>query len=81
MSHGGPDDGASCPVCGQPYDRQVVVERGDGWSDVFAGTPFSFFGRYARRCTSQQDVERDEQRPDSERVLYFHGGRRRASML
>ncbi|PSP81507.1 hypothetical protein BRC81_00675 [Halobacteriales archaeon QS_1_68_20] len=73
MAHRSPD-GDVCPVCGQEYDQRVVVERGDGWSDVFAGTPLSFFRRYQRRCTSQFDVESDSKRPGSECVVYFHEG-------
>lgn len=80
MSHRNPDDDA-CPVCGQSFDQQVVVERGDGWSDVFAGTPLSFFRTYARRCTSQYDVETGSQRRDRECVLYFHEGRQRVSTM
>lgn len=64
----------SCPVCGQEYDQRVIVARGDGWSDVFAGTPLSFFRRYQRRCSSQYDVETDSQRASSECAVYFHEG-------
>jgi rubredoxin len=74
MARGQPDDDR-CPVCGQAYDELVVVERGDGWSDVFAGTPLSFFKRYQRRCTSVRDVERDRQLPGDRRAVYFHEGR------
>lgn len=70
-----------CPVCGQPFDQQVVVSRGDSWSDIFAGTPFSFFRRYRRRCTSQYDVETDTQYRDGELVLYFHTGQERVSLM
>jgi hypothetical protein len=67
-------DAESCPVCGQEYDQRVVVERGDAWSDVFAGTPLSFFRRYQRRCSSQFDVETERERSGSECVVYFHEG-------
>ena len=80
MARGTPDDGA-CPVCGQPYDERVVVERGDGWSDVFAGRPHEFFTRYGRRCTSRFDEATGEQRRDDEAVLYFHEGRSGHSLL
>lgn len=66
----GNDD--ACPVCGEAYDQQIVVERGDRWADVFGGAPLSFLKRYRRRCTSAYDVERDTQRGESERVVYFH---------
>ena len=68
-----PDDGR-CPVCGQEYDQRIVVERGDTWSDVFAGTPLSFFRRYQRRCATQYDIEEDTTRSKSQRVVYFHEG-------
>lgn len=74
-------DEPTCPVCGQPFDERVVVARGDGWSDIFAGTPFSFFKRYQRRCTSRRDVEADATRGEGERVLYFHEGHDRHSLL
>jgi len=80
MSHRNADDDA-CPVCGQPYAERVVVERGDGWSDVFAGTPLSFFRSYARRCSSQQDAETGEQCSDRETVVYFHEGGQRVSLM
>lgn len=80
MVRGQPDDDR-CPICGQPYDQRVVVERGDGWSDVFAGTPLSFFKRYQRRCTSIQDVERDERLPSNKRAVYFHEGRDAVSLM
>jgi hypothetical protein len=80
MSHRNVDDDA-CPVCGQPFAERVVVERGDGWSDVFAGTPLSFFRSYARRCSSQHDVETGEQRGNRECVVYFHEGNQRVSLL
>lgn len=80
MAHRSVDDDA-CPVCGQAYAERVVVERGDTWSDVFAGAPLSFFRKYARRCTSQQDVETGHQRPERECVLYFHEGAQRVSLL
>lgn len=65
-------DDEACPVCGQAYDQRIVVERGDGWADVFGGPPLTFLKRYRRWCTGQHDVERDAQRRESERVVYFH---------
>lgn len=74
-------DADRCPICGQSYDQRVVVQRGDGWSDVYAGTPLSFFRRYQRRCTSSQDVERDVQLPSDRRAVYFHEGRDGVSLM
>ncbi|MFB6171767.1 MAG: hypothetical protein ABEJ23_04485 [Haloarculaceae archaeon] len=73
-----PLDDRECPVCGQQYEERIVVERGDRWADLFPGTPLDFFQRYRRRCAAQVDVERETQRSDAERVVYFHGGRERA---
>lgn len=74
-------DEPTCPVCGQPFDQRVVVSRGDGWSDIFAGTPFSFFRRYQRRCTSRYDAVEDTDRRDGELAVYFHTGHERVSLL
>lgn len=65
-------DETRCPVCGEPYDQRIVVERGDRWSDLFPGTTLDFFQRYYRRCSAQQDVEADTTRPGRECVVYFH---------
>lgn len=67
-------DGTGCPVCNREYDQRIVVERGDRWGDIFAGTPFSFFRRYHRRCTSRHDAEEETTLPDDQRAVYFHGG-------
>lgn len=80
MGHRSPDADV-CPVCGQEYDQRVVVERGDGWSDVYAGTPLSFFRRYQRRCTSQYDVESDSRHTAGECVVYFHEGKDGVSLF
>jgi len=80
MARTNPDEDR-CPVCGQEYDQRVVVERGDGWSDVFAGQPLSFFGKYRRRCSAQVDVERDEQLPGDRLAVYFHTGRDGHSLM
>lgn len=77
----GQSDADRCPICGQEYDQRVVVERGDGWSDVFAGTPLSFFKRYQRRCTSRHDVAEDAQLPSGKRAVYFHEGRDDVSLM
>jgi hypothetical protein len=74
-------DAERCPICGQAYDQRVVVQRGDGWSDVFAGTPLSFFKRYQRRCTARHDVEDDEDLPSDRRAVYFHEGRDGVSLM
>jgi len=74
-------DADRCPICGQPYDQRIVVQRGDGWSDVFAGTPLSFFKRYQRRCTSVRDVEEDVQLSGDKRAVYFHEGRDAVSLM
>lgn len=75
----GTTDDTACPVCGESYADRIVVGRGDRWSDLYAGTPFSFFKRYRRRCTARYDVDDDEQLADDERAVYFHdadgGGR------
>ena len=65
-------DETACPVCGQPYDQRVVVERGDRWADVFGGPPFSSLTKYARRCTSRYDADDERDRGERERVVYFH---------
>lgn len=78
--HRTPDEDA-CPVCGEAYAERVVVERGDRWGDIYAGTPFSFFKRYRRRCTAQYDVGADEQLADGARAVYFHGAEGRSSTL
>lgn len=63
-----------CPLCGEPYDQQIVVEQGMRWEDLFPGTPLDFFKRYERRCTSRYDAEEDDQLPERKRAVYFHTG-------
>lgn len=70
--HSRDKDGTPCPVCGKPYDQQVVVERGDGWADVFGGPPYSVLAKYQRQCASRYDAEADRARGEGERVVYFH---------
>lgn len=70
--HAHDPDETPCPVCGQPYDQRVVVERGDRWADVFGGPPLSVLQQYQRQCASRQDVERETVRGDGERVVYLH---------
>lgn len=65
-------DATACPVCGKEYAQRVVVARGDRWDDLYAGTPFSFFKRYYRRCTARYDTEADADLPENERAVYFH---------
>lgn len=65
-------DETACPVCGQPYDQRVVVERGDRWADVFGGPPFSTLSKYSRRCASRTDVEEERERGRSELAVYLH---------
>lgn len=65
-------DTTQCPICGEPYDRRVVVARGDGWDDLFPGTPLEFFRRYRRRCTARYDVEMEARLDDDARAVYFH---------
>lgn len=62
----------ACPVCDTEYDQRVIVARGDRWDDLYPGSLFSFFKRYARRCTARYDVETDTDLPESERAVYFH---------
>lgn len=66
-------DSEICPICGEPYDQLIVVARGDQWSDLYAGSPLSFFRKYRRRCTAGEDVETGETLTDGERAVYFHG--------
>ncbi|WP_458207779.1 hypothetical protein [Haladaptatus sp. NG-SE-30] len=63
-----------CPVCGMEYDRQLIVERGDQWNDLFPGTPLDFFSRYQRRCAGRYDEQRDTTVPERKRAVYFHEG-------
>lgn len=74
-------DTTDCPVCGHPYDQRIVVERGDRWGDIYAGSPLSFFRKYRRRCSAQQDVEAEESVGDAEVVVYFHEGRQRMNVF
>jgi hypothetical protein len=68
-----PSDADACPVCGEPYEQRIVVSRGDQWSDLYPGTPFSFFRKFRRRCAARQDVETEEMLTDDQRAVYFHG--------
>ncbi|WP_132058786.1 hypothetical protein [Halorussus amylolyticus] len=70
--HSHDPDEVACPVCGQPYDERIVVERGDRWADAFGGQPLSFLKRYRRRCASRQDAERETTLGEGARVVYFH---------
>jgi len=70
--HSHDPDEPACPVCGEPYDERLLVERGDRWADVFGGQPLSFLKKYRRRCASRQDVERETATGEGERVVYFH---------
>ncbi|WP_135667130.1 hypothetical protein [Halorhabdus rudnickae] len=65
----------TCPICGEPYDRRIVVARGDQWSDLYPGTPLSFFRKYRRRCTAGEDVETGETLGEDQQAIYFHGKR------
>lgn len=71
MSSRSPDD-ADCPVCGQPYERRVVVARGDGWDDLYPGSPLAFFRKFRRRCTARRDVETGRTLSGDERAVYLH---------
>lgn len=62
----------TCPVCDQEYADRVVVERGDRWPDIHAGTPTSFFNKYARRCSAPVDTEQQQQVGRNEVAVYFH---------
>ncbi|USZ69882.1 hypothetical protein NGM10_15875 (plasmid) [Halorussus salilacus] len=64
-----------CPVCGEPYDERIVVERGDRWADAFGGPPLSVLAQYRRWCASERDAERETVRGEGERVVYFHDDR------
>ena len=65
-------DTDECPLCGKPYDQQIVIEQGVRWDDLFPGTVFDFFTRYPRCCTARYDVKDDTQLPEQKRALYFH---------
>lgn len=78
---GSHSDDAPCPVCGQPYDQRIVVERGDRWGDLFAGSPLDYFSRYRRRCSDRRDVECDEVLGEDSRAVYFHGRVQRRSVF
>lgn len=65
-------DTTQCPICGEPYDRRIVVQRGDHWDDLFPGQPLAFFRRYRRRCTARYDVAAESRVSEDERVVYFH---------
>ncbi len=80
MSTRAPDEDA-CPVCGQAYDRRIVVERGDEWADLYPGSPFDFFNKYRRRCTADASLEPDANLGRDQRLVYFHGGRSGASFF
>lgn len=74
-------DTTQCPVCGEPYGRRIVVERGDRWDDLFPGTALDFFRRFRRRCTARYDVETETELGDDERAVYFHGRERSATVF
>lgn len=70
--HSQDPDETPCPVCGEPYDQRIIVERGDRWPDVFGGTPLTFFEKYARRCSVGYDAERERSVGGGKQVVYFH---------
>lgn len=50
----------------------VVLEPPIDWRDVYPGRPSQFFKKYDRRCSSRQDVERDETVGHNAVAVYFH---------
>ncbi|WP_101296459.1 hypothetical protein [Halegenticoccus soli] len=80
MARSAPEDDP-CPVCGEPYDRRVRIERGARWNDLYPGSPLDYFEEYPRRCAADYDVEADAELPGRERAIYLHAGRRGASFF
>jgi hypothetical protein len=80
MAHSTPDDGG-CPVCGEPYERRLLVERGDDWGDLYPGSPLEFFRRFDRRCTADHDAERGVGVGGDALAVYLHGGRDRFTLF
>lgn len=78
MTHPTPD-GEGCPVCGEPYERRLVVERGDDWADLYPGSPVEFFGTFDRRCSV--DVEAGVGVGSDALAVYLHGGRDRFALF
>ncbi|MFC4356768.1 hypothetical protein ACFO0N_02265 [Halobium salinum] len=80
MSHSTPNDEA-CPVCGEPFERRLLVERGDDWGDLYPGSPLEFFRKFDRRCSADSDVAGEYEVGSDALVLYFHGSRTRLSLF
>jgi len=78
---GQPTDETRCPICGEPYERRLVVERGQQWGDIYPGSPLSFFTKYRRRCTGRNDVETDTVLSEGECAVYFHDAGKGMSVL
>lgn len=76
----GTTDDADCPVCGQAYERRIVVARGDGWDDLYPGSPLAFFQKFRRRCTARYDAETGANLPGDERAIYLHDAGTRVSV-
>lgn len=74
-------DGDRCPVCGESYDRRVLIARGDGWDDLYPGSPLEFFRKFGRRCSADYDAEADASVGGDEVAVYFHGGGDRAEVF
>lgn len=75
--HSHTPDESLCPVCGQEYAEMVVLEPPLEWPDVYPGRAVEFFRRYNRRCSSQTDVDGEEETTVKRGAIavYFHGGR------
>lgn len=67
---------SECPVCGQEYAKQVVVERGTPWTDLYGGSLFDYLTRYRRRCSARVDEDGDPMVRENKIVLYFHDDKR-----
>lgn len=65
-----------CPVCGQEYAKQVVIDRGTPWTDLYPGSLFDYLTRYRRRCSARVDEDGDLMVREDKIVLYFHGDKR-----
>ncbi|MFC6725924.1 hypothetical protein ACFQE1_16435 [Halobium palmae] len=80
MAHRTPDD-EHCPVCGEPYERRLVIERGDDWGDIYPGSPIEFFRKFDRRCSAEGEVERDPGVAGDALAVYVHSRPEQVSLL
>ena len=76
-----PTDERRCPVCGESYDRRLVVERGDRWADLFPGSPLDIFATYERWCTARYDDQTDTRLPERKCAVFLHDPDRRVALF